>query len=192
MPKRPGWLQTMLSDAASRTIATLLAGALVPILLGIMAALFSGSLLQDVVVPLGMLIILALFAFIGLLASVLRLVQLLRAHQEAGVHPSPRDSILEQTTSDLLARLAEVETGKQIFVPAEVDKYHATTLALFDRWDASIEQYLGNADQAAIRDLRSQIASRSLQHSTTQARDWVLKVKDHASKARLELRRPQR
>jgi len=179
MTKFTHWLRTLLSDTFSRTIATLVTGALVPIVLAILSIGLSRFLLQTVTVPLGLVIILVLFASVGLIAGAVPLWELVSIRRK-----QPRDEPLENATSSLLTRLSEIETGRRIHVEAEVHAYHASTLGLFDQWEISLALHLPAADFEAIRALRAEIAGRSLQHSRQEAGQWVLQVKEWSSKAR--------
>jgi hypothetical protein len=192
MAKFTRWLRSLLSDAVSRTIATLLAGALVPVVIALISIGASRFLLQAVTVPLALLLILALFAFVGLVAAAVPLWHLVGSRSRQLKSPVPSDERLEQANSILLARLAEIESGKQIYVEAEVRDYRASTLALFDQWEASVAPYLPAAELDAIGTLRAEITGRSLQHSAHEAHQWVLKVKDQTNKAREKLIRQAR
>lgn len=169
------WLGGILADALARTIAGVLAGVLITIAYGAIAYRLSSFLLQQVTTPVLVILVLSLFAAVGVIVPSLKLWELLSRNRKQSRLGAPRDDRLEEAARMLRGCLAQVEAG-MIYVMRERE-FTAEVLAAFDDWEVALQGYLSLADREAVRTLRAEIAGRSLPNSRQEASDWLSRVK---------------
>ena len=181
------WLSKVFADALSRAVATFLAGVLLTIAYASISYRLSTFLSQQVLLPVLALLILALFALLGVLYPSVTLWNLVGASRRAKKLPPLTDKRIEAATAELLRLLAVIEAGPDLTYEGETKKFTSEVLAALDAWDIALHPYLSPDDRQAVRNLRGEVAQRSLLHSRQEARDWIVRAKDLGNSARVRI-----
>jgi hypothetical protein len=178
MRKLFDWYKDILTDALAKTIAGVLVGVLLTVGYGAIAYRISAFLTQQLSVSVLLLLILSMFAAVGVLYPVSRIWELISASRRHTGVPILRDPVLESSAAQLRRVLAIVEAGPNLTYEKEVKKFTAEVLAAFDDWESALHRYLSPAERREVRGLRLEVGGRSLLHSRQEAKQWLAKVKD--------------
>jgi hypothetical protein len=177
------WLKKVLEDTLTRTISGVIVGIVLTLGLGAVAYRLSAFLQQPVTTSVLIILILSLFALVGVFAPVTRIWELVSASRRASARPGQSDQALQAAAANLRRLLATVEAGPDLRYEQEVKKFTAEMLTAFDDWEMALQQYLSAAQLVEVHALRTEIAGRSLLHSRQEARAWLSKVKELTSAA---------
>jgi len=182
------WISSLFKDAVSRTIVVFLSGVLLTFLTVVVSGKSFDFLSRNIVIPAFLLIILSLFAILGVAAITDKVIQLAHFSKISKSKQSRRDERLEDAMVALLSKLNEVEVGRLHFVEWEQQKFKLELLSLFDKWETAVYNYLDfEAKEIAI--LRQDILNSHFHGSQDKASDWISKIKEYTHKARFKVTR---
>jgi hypothetical protein len=183
MRKLADWIKKILADALARTIAGVIAGVLLTVGYGAIAYRLSAFLSQQLSVSVLLIVVLSLFALVGVLYPATRTWELISASRRRAKPSEPRDQAVDSSAAQLRRLLAVIEAGPNLTYDKEVKKFTADVLTAFDDWETALHRYLSHAQTEEVTALRLEIGGRSLLHSRLEARGWLAKVKHLTSLA---------
>lgn len=178
----------MFADAASKVIATFLAGVILTTLGFLFGGNISGFLRSSIEINLALLLILAFIALIGVSVVIERIWV---NYQSSRKKPSIiiRNEELETTQKVLLEKLSKVEAGLKIHVDYSIKKFQSELASSFDQWEVAVQDYITDEKKERIHRTREHMMGRSLNHSRSEAKVWIRTVKDITNYARSVLNR---
>ena len=171
------WTSKLFRETISRTLAVFISGFLVAFALFLFSSDFAAFLRGEATVNVGMLLVLALFGLIGVATGLSGLWGVLARYRGAEA-VRPRDERVEETQRLLLAKLAVVEAGPEIYGEHPLRDFRAELISFYDQWEGAVEPYVADREKEVIRQMRSHIQGRSLNHSTDEGAEWTQSVKD--------------
>jgi len=175
------WLSGLFQSTLSRLLAYALSGFFTAFLVMLFGGRLSAFLRSEVRANIGLLLVLTLFAFIGLAAGVEHILATMKTR---GKGPGRiQDERVEETQSRLLETLAKVESQLPLnsYERAEL---RAELLSRVDQWEGAVAPYLGEEDRRRIQVMRDHIQNQSLKYAREEGADWTRIVKDITSIAR--------
>ncbi len=178
------WFAKAFDEAITRALALVLTGIIISLASLVFAAQSYTFLLQELRAPTILIIILALFALIGLASVVSNLAgafaQIKQSKSTAPINTQQLDAAAQQ----LLQQLTRVEAGVHFANDYQKRGFTSSLLSLFDVWESAVLPFLTEEDSQEVRTLRSEIAQQSLEHTNGKAKSWVKTVKDMTYKVK--------
>jgi hypothetical protein len=172
------WLSGLFQSTLSRLLAYALSGFFTAFLVMLFGGRLADLLRSEVQANVGLLLLLFLFALIGLAAGIERIVEL------AGVRRTKTDKLSDERVSEtqrlLLETLARVESQPPLSSASEAE-LRAELLSRLDQWEVALTPYLGEEEQMRVQTMRDHIQNQSLKYAKEVGADWTRIVKDITS-----------
>lgn len=187
MNKFANWLSKVFSESISKIVIGYLAGS-ATIILGIISINEILDLLSSrISVPVVLLLIVSLFALVGIISACLPLWNLISIHRKKDTTQKAVDEDLERTSAALLKKLNTVEVGIEIFVASKIQKFRSEFLGLFDAWETAIVQYCDSSTLEQLQEFRERIRNLSPHTSQQKASCLVKDIKRVTNEARKQV-----
>lgn len=174
-------------QAISRVIASFIAGIIATTLTVVISPRLSEALSQQVEAPLLLILILSMFAFIGVLFVGSSLWTLISVSRKDKPYSTEDYKKLEDATMDLLKNLAKVEMGVTFKNKHEIPVFASEVLAQFDVWESTIIPFLNHDQRDEIALLREQISGQNITEAKILATNWVATIKELNNRAKERL-----
>lgn len=175
------WLSGLFQSTLSRLLAYALSGFFTAFLVMLFGGRLAEFLTSEIQANVGLLLLLVLFALLGLAAVVERIFAYIR--ESRGQPGYERDVRVDETQKLLLETLARVESQPPLneYERAEL---RTTLLIRVDQWEDAVAPYIGQEERHRIQAMRDHIQNQSLKYAKEEGADWTRIVKDITSIAR--------
>jgi hypothetical protein len=175
-------MNTLFEQVAVRTAAGVIVAFIVPILAIVFGADFSQFFRTRIETTVLVILILSLFALIGVLSAGSTMWRLVGMQRVKDSKPSYEINQIHTTSGELLQSLSRVQAGLQLRYKHEVSEFSAKVLTEIDSWETTLMPLLDTEDIEILTKFRDEVASAHLPHSKEKSKQWIDLVKGMRSK----------